>query len=264
MARVEDPTERFVALVSAPARDVRLDHGALLIAAHVRPGLEVGAWCAHLDDLARRCPQPTFDALRRHLFVSEGFAGNTADYSDPENSFLDSVLTRRVGIPITLAVVVMEVGRRIGVDVRGIGMPGHFLVADAARPGTYCDPFHGGRTLEVEDCRALFSSLHGAARPFDPAVDLAPVTARDILARMLANLEHGPLGGDPLQLAWMCRLHLGIPDLSVQQRVTLARRLATLDEWGAADEYERVAAATGEPAATQLRAEARRLRARAN
>ena len=110
-----DATERFAAAVAAPAAEMRLDVAAFCIAAHAHPGLDVDEGCARLDALAARCPVPTFDGLRAYLFDSLGFRGNERDYGDPENSFLDSVVERRLGIPISLAVVTMEVGRRIGV-----------------------------------------------------------------------------------------------------------------------------------------------------
>ena len=161
-----DATERFAAAVAAPAGKMRLDVAAFCLAAHAHPGLDVDRECARLDELAQRCPTATFDGMRAYLFETLGFRGNTHDYGDPENSFLDSVLERRVGIPISLAVVVMEVGRRIGAPVHGVGMPGHFLVMDAAREGVWCDPFHGGALYDVDGCRRLFSRVHGNARVF--------------------------------------------------------------------------------------------------
>jgi regulator of sirC expression with transglutaminase-like and TPR domain len=212
-----DVTERFADAISAPADLIRLDVAAFCIAANAHPNLDIDAACASLDDLATSCAEPTFDALRRHLFAGEGFRGNTDNYSDPENSFLDSVLARRLGIPITLSVVTMEVGRRLGVDVRGVGMPGHFLVKDAASDSTWCDPFHGGALMDVRDCQQLFAQVHGNARGFHPAY-LAPTAPRAIVARILTNLERGPLATDPTQLEWMCSLHLAIPDLAESDR----------------------------------------------
>ncbi len=174
-----DATERFAAAVARPAGEMRLDVAAFCLAAHARPDLDVDDQCAELDGLAERCPAPTFDAMRRYLFETLGFRGNTRDYGDPENSFLDSVLRRRLGIPISLAVVMMEVGRRIGAPVHGVGMPGHFLVMDASRDGVWCDPFHGGALYDIEGCRRLFAArsrecpwvLAGAARADRPARD---------------------------------------------------------------------------------------------
>ncbi len=213
--------KRFEATVARPAEEVRLDVAAFCIAAHAHPGIDVDAWCARLDDLAAACSTPTFEGVRAYLFEEEAITGNGRDYTDPENSFLDSVLTRRMGIPITLSVLMMEVGRRLGIDVRGVGMPGHFLVQDgASAEGLWCDPFHGGARCDVEDCRALFARVHGSARGFHPAF-LAPTSAHEILGRMLANLEHGRMAKDPLQLAWMCGLHRALPGLGDPERARL-------------------------------------------
>lgn len=219
-----DARERFAEAIGGTDADVRLDVAALCIAAHAHPGLNIDAACARLDDLAARCSDPSFDALRTQLFGVERFAGNRDDYGDPENSFLDSVLTRRVGIPITLSVVMIEVGRRLGLDVRGVGMPGHFLAQDASHPEVWCDPFHGGRLYDAEDCRALFARLHGASAPFHPSY-LSPTGKHAIVARILTNLEHSRLAKDPVQLTWMCDLHLVLPNVDESERARL--QLAT-------------------------------------
>lgn len=216
-----DATERFAATVAAPASEMRLDVAALCLAAHAHPGLDVDRECARLDDLAQRCPTPTFDGLRAYLFETLGFRGNERDYGDPENSFLDSVLERRVGIPISLAVVMMEVGRRIGAPIHGVGMPGHFLVMDGARDGVWCDPFHGGELYDIEGCRRLFARVHGNARGFSRAL-LTPTEPLAIVGRMLANLEGGRLAVDPLALSWLCELHLTLPGLTPDYRDRLA------------------------------------------
>jgi regulator of sirC expression with transglutaminase-like and TPR domain len=215
-----DARERFTEAVGGEGSHVRLDVAALCIAAHAHPDLDVDASCARLDDLAARCSDRSFDALRTQLFGVEGFTGNRDDYGDPDNSFLDSVLTRHVGIPISLSVVMMEVGRRLGLDVRGVGMPGHFLVQDASHPEVWCDPFHSGRLYEAEECRALFARLHGDSAPFHPSY-LSPTPKHAIVARMLTNLEHGRLAQDPVQLAWMCELHLALPGVDEADRARL-------------------------------------------
>jgi regulator of sirC expression with transglutaminase-like and TPR domain len=225
MDATERARRRFAETVAGPPGDLRLDVAALCIAAHAHPGLDIDDCCSRLDELAVSCPAPTFEALRAYLFEHERFRGNLADYGDPENSFLDSVVSTRLGIPITLAVVMMEVGRRIGVEVQGIGMPGHFLIQDGGTEGAWCDPFHGGARLDLDACRRLFTRLHGPARQFHIAY-LSPSQPVDILARILTNLEQGRLATDPLQLLWMCDLHLELPDLAAaeQQRLDVARR----------------------------------------
>ena len=113
-------------------------------------------------------------AVRTLLFVTEGFRGNADDYGDPRNSFLDAVIERRCGIPITLSVLLIEVARRHGIEVLGIGMPGHFLVREAADADRWYDPFHGGARLELLDCARLFAALHGG----DPSARRRPTSRR--------------------------------------------------------------------------------------
>lgn len=219
-----DAADRFRELVRAPGPDVRLDEAALCIAARAQPGLDVDAWCARLDELAAECSAPSFDAVLEELFVRRGFAGATDDYADPRNSFLDAVLERRRGIPISLSVVVIEVARRLGVVVHGVGMPGHFLVQAAGAEDIWCDPFAGGALLDVDGCRARFDALFRGERVLHPR-DLAPTPPRAILARMLANLEQGPLGRDPRAQEWLYELHLSIPCVPAGDRAVLERKL---------------------------------------
>ena len=259
-----DPTARFVALVGDASVEPPLDEAALLIAAHVHPGLDVPFWTGRLDDLAAACQDATFDGVRRHVFVVEGFRGNARSYNDPANSLLDVVLERRLGIPITLAVVMIEVARRVGVEAVGIGMPGHFLVGDPARPGRFCDGFSGGALLGEAECSELFVRTVGPDHVFEPAL-LAPATTREILARMLANLERSSLASDPVQATWMATLHSSITGLSVVERVALARRLGRLGRIAvAAAELDELAALVPDEPAARLRDEARALRAQLN
>jgi len=265
-----DPREQFVAAVNRPADDVPLDVAALCIAAQAHRGLDVDEWSARLDTLAARCTTTTFDGLRAHLFENEGFHGDIDHYADPENSFLDSVIERRRGIPISLSVLMIAIGRRIGVDALGVGMPGHFLVLDAARGDVWCDPFHGGALLDADGCRRRFELVYGGSLTFQPAF-LAPTPPPAIVARMLANLERSELATDPVQRAWMCELHLAIPGISYQEQWELADQLArTGDIMRAAAEYDllasRIESSADDPeeTVTRLRARARSLRARLN
>jgi regulator of sirC expression with transglutaminase-like and TPR domain len=259
-----DPRERFVAAVNMPVDEIPLDVAALCIAAHAHPGLDVDGCGARLDDLAARCPAADFDTVRVHLFEREGFAGNIDDYEDPENSFLDSVIDRRLGIPITLSVLMIAVGHRLGTDVRGVGMPGHFLVLDGLRGDVWCDPFHGGAPLDENGCRRQFDLVYGGAMPFQTSF-LAPTPPRAIVARMLANLERGPLAADPVQRAWMCGLHLDIPGIAPAERMQLAEQLAaTGDVMRAAREFDRLAGETAGDVAEGLRTRVRALRAGMN
>lgn len=259
-----DPTARFAALVDDITVEPPLDEATLLIAMHVHPSLDLAYWTGRLDDLAAGCADATFDAVRHQLFVIEGFRGNTDKYEDPANSLLNEVLGRRLGIPITLAVVMLEVARRVGVPAFGVGMPGHFLVGDPERPGQFCDGFAAGAWLDEQACATLFGRAVGPGHNFEPTM-LEPVTARSIVARVLANLERSSLAADPVQATWMATLHNSIAGLPIIERVALARRLGYLGQIEtAANELDALALLVTEAAATRLRDEARGLRSRLN
>jgi regulator of sirC expression with transglutaminase-like and TPR domain len=254
-----DPTERFAELVRAPDRDVPLAEAALLIAAHDHP-VDVDAQLAILDELARGAPH-SCEQLARHLFVELGFAGNETDYRDPRNSYLDEVLRRRLGIPITLSVLMMEIGSRRGLRLVGVGMPGHFLVG--GDDDAFYDPFHGGVRLDEHGCRLLFEATQGAA-PFLPQY-LQPVGPRAILARMLANLVQGSAGSQPATAVWAVRLRLLLPGLSFAERRQGAALLGRLGRFAeAANALDGLAADLEGDAAAQLTRDAAGLRARAN
>jgi regulator of sirC expression with transglutaminase-like and TPR domain len=129
--------------------------------------------------------------LNAYLYEELGFSGNRDHYDDPRNSFLNEVLDRRTGIPITLAVVYLEVGRRAGLKLEGVNFPGHFLVRADAGPGAdelILDPFHGGAPLSEVDCRQLLRQHVGDEAAFDPAL-LSTATRQQIIVRMLVNLK---------------------------------------------------------------------------
>lgn len=258
-SRPVDPTERFRELVRAPEADVALAEAALCIAAHDH-AVDIAAQLSALDDLAHGGPVDP-EALARHLFTDLGFAGNVDDYGDPRNSFLDEVLRRRLGIPITLSVVLLEVGRRRGVALFGVGMPGHFLVG--CDDGSFYDPFHGGVRLDEQGCRLVFEATRGSV-PFRPEY-LAPVGSRSILARMLANLVHAFASRSPADAVWATRLRLSIPGLSIVERregAALLGRNGCFVE--AATELEALATELPAEAAERLSRDAVELRARAN
>ncbi|HEV3364344.1 MAG TPA: transglutaminase-like domain-containing protein [Acidimicrobiia bacterium] len=275
----ESLTARFAALVTRPDDEIPLDEAALLIAAHARPDLDIAAELARLDSLAAGCKEPTLDGLTHHLFDELGFRGNTENYGDPANSYLDQVLRRRLGIPITLSVVTMEVGRRLGVSLDGVGMPGHFLVRHRTDPDIFLDPFGGGRRLDAAGCQAIFRSLGGTdpgdrGRPPDSGgvshlqwqeSFLAPVGARVILTRMLLNLQGVFLPADLRSATWVLELRLTIPGLPVPDRLGLARALGSLGQFGsAAAALDRIADELPPEEAVTVRAESRALRARHN
>ena len=136
------------------------------------------------------------DAINRYLFGELGFAGNREQYDDPRNSCLNEVMDRKKGIPITMALVYIEVARRAGVRAEGVNFPGHFLVRGAAgsahrrsrTTGLIVDPFHGGAILNEAECRQLLEPHMGEDAAFEPSL-LARATRRQILVRMLLNLK---------------------------------------------------------------------------
>ena len=227
MDATERARRRFAETVTDPPAAVRLDVAALLHRGARAPG--IGHRRMVCPARRARGELPGADVrrpARRICSTTEGFRGNLADYGDPENSFLDSVITRRLGIPITLSVVMMEVGRRLGVDVQGIGMPGHFLVQDGGADDMWCDPFHGGVRLDLDGCRRLFARLHGP-RARVPSRRISRRRRRvEILGRMLANLEHGRLGDRSLAVAVDVRLasRAPRPARSEQKRLDTARQ----------------------------------------
>lgn len=189
--------ERFARLARQPDERIDLAVGALLISGEENPGLDLEAWIARLDRMGAEV-RPRLagarDELRRlelltgYLYGEYGLHGNAEDYYDPRNSYLNEVLERRLGIPVTLAVVGIEVGRRAGVPLEGVGFPGHFLLRHARHPQILLDPFDAGRLLTLEDCEALLLRMSGGAAGFEPSF-LYPVGPRQILVRMLTNLK---------------------------------------------------------------------------
>ena len=180
--------DRFAQLVTGRDESVPLDEASLLVAAAVEPGIDIGREMRRLDELAGRVPAASVPDVVHQLFRVEGFDGDHHNYYDPANSLLPRVLDRRVGIPITLSIVAIEVGRRAGVDLAGVGLPGHFLLGDPNDRETFVDPFSGGIVLDRAACRRLFHHLHGDEASWTESY-LDAVGTRAILARMLANLR---------------------------------------------------------------------------
>lgn len=215
---------RFTELVASAAPP--LDRAALALAAGGLPRLDEARWLAELDRLADGVGSR--DALVERLFVQERFTGNTADYYDPRNSLLPHVLGRRLGIPITLAVVTIEVGRRAGIALHGVGMPGHFLVGDGE---VLIDAFEGGRVLDAAGAEARFRELAGPEAPFGPQL-LTPTPTPAILARMLENLRGiYRARRRPGDLEWVLRMRLALPDAGAAELVELASALGDQARW---------------------------------
>ena len=261
-----DATARFTALVQGREDAINLDEAAFLIAAHADRGLDVDRWLSVLDDLAARCADRSFAGLVHHVH-EEGFTGDREEYYDPRNSYLDQVVHRRRGIPITLSVLTIELGRRIGVPIVGVGMPGHFLVRDFADRNAFADPF-SGTMLDRDGCVRLFAAVQ-PEMAFDEEF-LVPVGPLAIVTRMLANLKAIHLARrDRESLIWVLQLRIAVPGVPADERRELASALAADGRFSEAastlDDLADVARSAG---ATALVDEAEhgaiRLRARLN
>ncbi len=190
----------FATLITEDDDRIPLAEAALTIARIEYPDLESDGYIATLDQFAdrvrQRLPETASDAreiigaINHVLFDEEGFRGNREDYYDPRNSFLNDVLDRRLGIPITLALVYIEVGRRIGFPLFGVGMPGHFLLKHYDQEGheSVIDAFNGGRIMSSEDCQQRLNDIYDGQVTLQ-ANFLVPVTRRQMLTRMLNNLK---------------------------------------------------------------------------
>jgi regulator of sirC expression with transglutaminase-like and TPR domain len=190
----------FERMALGPDRDFDLVRGALLIAAEQYPQLDIEECVGRLDrlgaDLRARLredigPTDAIRSLNRYMFGELGFRGATDDYYDPRNSFLNEVLERRVGIPITLAIVYMHLGSHLGLRLAGVSFPGHFLVRCAVHEGTLVlDPYHKGISLGIPDLQErLAGGQSPGPSPAEVAAMLAPAHPREILARLLRNLR---------------------------------------------------------------------------
>lgn len=192
------PRARLAELASRPDSRIDLATGALLIAAEEYPQLSPAPYLRRLDLLAERvkdrlsgesAPAVVLEELCRVLFQEQGFRGNADAYYDPRNSFLNDVLDRRLGIPITLGIVMLEVGWRVGLPLSGINFPGHFLVRyDGEVARLLIDPFDTGRVRWEDEGQELLDRVYGGMVRMRPEF-LRPATRTDILARVLTNLK---------------------------------------------------------------------------
>lgn len=193
--------ERLAKLAKISEQELNLAEAALLIAMDEYPGLDVDAYLRQLDELAtgvqQRLPaqaglEDTLVALNQFLFVDQGFSGDTENYDDPRNSFLNEVLDRKRGIPITLSIIYMEVGRRLGLPLKGVSFPGHFLVKFSTREGeVVLDPFSGGSLMSKEDLEQMLEETYGASDSASAPLERLLIAAgkKEILVRMLRNLK---------------------------------------------------------------------------
>lgn len=209
-----ESADRFIELVNRPASEAHLDLMAALIGASFDPAGDPGSVIVGLDRLADDCA-PSFESVMTTLFASGRLRGNRGDYGDPRNSYLHHVLASGMGIPITLSVCAIEVGRRLNVDIRGVGLPGHFLVVCGEQ---YGDPFHAGRIYEPDEVETAWRRSTGLRQPFDPRL-LQPAHPRSILLRMLNNLKATLVAmDDPAPLRVLSRLRGAFPELASETK----------------------------------------------
>jgi regulator of sirC expression with transglutaminase-like and TPR domain len=194
-----DARRHLAQLARRNSADLPLAEAALWIAADDLPGGDPAVYLARLDALAARVRDSSADAdadaaercaaLSYILFHEEGFVGNTADYEDPRNSYLNEVMDRRIGLPITLSVVFLEVARRVGLVAHGLNFPGHFLVAVRQPEGlVVLDSFNRGAVLTADELRERWQKATHSAAPTLHAL-LAPADPLSILVRLLNNLK---------------------------------------------------------------------------
>lgn len=234
-------TDRLKNLLERPDDEINLAEAALLMAADEYPGIDVTTYLRKLDELAegvrtRLTGEAGFEdrvvALNEFLFEVQGFSGNTEDYYDPRNSFLNEVLDRKLGIPITLSILYIEIGRRIGLTFQGISFPGHFLVKSETEVGDIVlDPFSGGVALSEEDLvqrlRERFGEENAPSAPLAPLLQAAG--KKEILLRMLRNLKAVYMNNNEHAKALTVsdRILLLAPDLAeeIRERAELYDRL---------------------------------------
>jgi regulator of sirC expression with transglutaminase-like and TPR domain len=209
---VDSATRRFIDLVNGASVDRHLDLACALMAAAVDHSADVGSIIVGLDTVADGCPA-TFDGIVDTLFSSGMFTGDGDDYHDPRNSLLHEVLKRRVGMPITLSVVAIEVGKRLGVPIRGVGLPGHFVIRDQ-QSGRFADPFGAGVRYDESGMIASWKQRMGDDAAFRPSM-LRRTGAHDIVLRILNNLKQSLVTRDePVLLARLAPLRAAFPELS--------------------------------------------------
>jgi regulator of sirC expression with transglutaminase-like and TPR domain len=192
------PRERLYDELQRPSDQISLARAALYIAQEDYPQLVVSHYMTMLDRMADalrqqlpkdRYPLKIIQAINGYLFTELNFRGNSIAYYDPRNSFLNEVLERRVGIPLTLSLVYLELAQRVGFPMAGVSMPGHFLIRPTvAGMDLLVDPFHQGEILFEHDCKNRLKQMFGDTAQLEPH-HLAPITPTTFLVRMLTNLK---------------------------------------------------------------------------
>ena len=221
--------ENFAQEVSLADQDIDLAKAALYIAQEETPSLNIENYLGQLDEWAQqvqallpqeRYPLRVIQCINQVLYDDLRFVGNEENYYDPRNSFLNEVMERRTGIPITLALVYLEVARRIEFPMVGIGMPGHFLIRPEFKDaGIFVDAFHQGEVLFPEDCQQRLQDIFGQPVALEDQF-LEAVSKKEFLARMLTNLKLIYINQQDLEraLAVIERLLLVFPDAIIEQR----------------------------------------------
>ncbi len=198
---MSEPTlirQRFLEMMQRPDAEIELARSALLVAAESDTTLDVDAEMARLEDWAKQLAsriEPDWNSLQRlarlrtFMYEELGFKGDVRGYYSPDNSLLHSVMSRRLGIPLTLSIVFMEIGWRIGVPFEGVGFPGHFLVRLAGEPADLLlDPYDRGASVHEDDCKRMIELTTGGTVPFEPGM-VKSLSKRDMIARLLFNLK---------------------------------------------------------------------------
>ena len=219
----------FYSEIHQPDEQIDLAKAALYIAQEEYPDLDVDAYMNALDVMAaeveerlpvERYPLRIIQSLNKYLYDDLGYKGNTNDYYDPRNSYLNEVIDRHTGIPITLSLVYLEIARRLDFPMVGIGMPGHFLIRpEFEDTGIFVDAFNQGEILFEQDCEQRLAQIYGHPVPLQPMF-LQPVSPRQLLVRMLTNLKFIYLNRKDLAraLAVVEYILLLLPDAAMELR----------------------------------------------
>jgi regulator of sirC expression with transglutaminase-like and TPR domain len=219
----------FYSEIHQPDEQIDLAKAALYIAQEEYPDLDVDAYMNALDVMAaeveerlpvERYPLRIIQSLNKYLYDDLGYKGNTSDYYDPRNSYLNEVIDRHTGIPITLSLVYLEIARRLDFPMVGIGMPGHFLIRpEFEDTGIFVDAFNQGEILFEQDCEQRLAQIYGHPVPLQPMF-LQPVSPRQLLVRMLTNLKFIYLNRKDLAraLAVVEYILLLLPDAAMELR----------------------------------------------
>ena len=227
--------EAFAALIARDDARIDLARACLMIAEDAYPGLDVDRYMGEIERMAIRLrgrlpktggAEERVVALNQFLYEDLGYWGNTDDYYDPRNSYLNEVIERKTGIPITMSILYMELGRRIGLPLEGVSFPGHFLVRLRLRGGTLVlDPFAGGAPQSEDELRSrvkrvipdgVADDLPAAELPLDQFLE--PATNRQILSRLLRNLKGIYREKPERMLDVLNRMLLVTPDASAELR----------------------------------------------